>query len=96
MATAEDVRAYLELADQLIAGASKEDLGEAARLLAMNLAHYRLRYGDLPLENFVDMMQAQTVDAETAELLAAGMEQLVGVLGIIMGLDENHGTTDIH
>lgn len=77
MATPDELRAHFELAEQLIAGASKEDIAEAARLLAMNLAHYRLRYEDLPLENFVDMMQAQSVDAETAKVLAAGMEQLV-------------------
>lgn len=40
MATADDLRAYFDLADQLIAGASKEDLAEAARLLALNVAHY--------------------------------------------------------
>ena len=58
MARAEDVRAYLELADQLIAGASKEDIAEAARLLALNVAHYRQRFGDLPLENFANMMKS--------------------------------------
>ena len=39
------------------------------------------------------MLRAQTINAETAELLAAGMENLVG---IVMGLDGDHGATDIH
>ena len=34
MATADDLRAYFRLADQLIADARKDDLAEAARLLA--------------------------------------------------------------
>jgi hypothetical protein len=42
------------------------------------------------------MLRAQTINAETAELLAAGMENLVGVLGIVRGLDEDHGATDVH
>jgi hypothetical protein len=91
-----DLRAYFDLADHLIAGASKEDLAEAARLLALNVAHYQLKFGALPLENFADMLRAQTINAETAELLAASMENLVGVLGIVMGPDGDHGATDIH
>jgi len=51
-----DLAAYLALAEQLLAGASKEDLAEAARLLALNVARYRQRYGDLPLEQSSDML----------------------------------------
>ena len=96
MATPDDRRAYSDLTDQLIAGASKEHIAEAARLLAFNVAHDQLKFGALPLENFADMLRAQTINAQTAELLSAGMQQLVGGLGIVLGLDEDHGTTDIH
>ena len=96
MATANDLRAYLDLADQLIAGASKEDLAEAARLLALNVAHYQLKFGELPFDDFAGMLRAETINPETAELLAAGMENLMGVLGVVMGLDEDHGATDVH
>ena len=96
MATPDDLRAYSDLADQLIAGASKDDLAEAARLLALNVAHDHLKFGALPLENFADMLRAQTIHAETAELLSAGMQQLVGGLGIVLDLDNDYGATDIH
>jgi hypothetical protein len=46
----------------LIEKASKEQLAECARLLALNLAHYRARHGELPLEEtlaLVDMKRAQ-------------------------------------
>jgi len=56
--------------------------------------HFRL--GTLPLENFGDMLRARTINAETAELLSAGMQQLVGGLGIVLDLDKDHGATDIH
>ena len=96
MATADELRAYLELADQLIAGASKVDIAEAVRLLALNVAHYQLKFGALPLEDFAGMLRAETINPETAELLSTGMQQLVGVLGIVRGLDEDHVTTDAH
>ena len=96
MANADDLRAYFDLAEQLIAGASKEHIAEAARLLALNVAHYQLKFGALPLENFADMLRAQTINPVTAELLMTGMQQFVGVLRLAMGLDEDHGATDIH
>ena len=37
------------------------------------------------------MLRAQTINPETAELLAAGMQQLVGVLGVVIGLYGDHG-----
>ena len=93
MATPDHRRADFDLADQLIAGPSKEHIAEAARLLVLNVAHYQLKYGALLLENFADMLRAQTINPETAELLMTGMQQLVGVLGIVMGLAEHHGAT---
>ena len=38
---------YNKLADLLIEKVSKEDLAECARLLAMNVAHYQSKYGEL-------------------------------------------------
>jgi len=39
---------YYALADQLIDQSSKEALAECAWLLALNLAHYEMRYRALP------------------------------------------------
>ncbi len=39
------------LVDKLVQIADKEDLAERDRLLAMNVAHYEMRYGALPLED---------------------------------------------
>jgi hypothetical protein len=48
-------------------------------------------------EKLVSFEPASTaIDPATPELLSTGMQQLVGVLGIVMGLDENHGATDVH
>jgi hypothetical protein len=96
IATADDLRAHFDLADQLVASASKEDLAETARLLAPNVAHYQLKFGVLPLEDFTEMLRAQSIDPETAELLMTGMQQLFGVLGIVIGLNEDHAAHDVH
>ena len=80
--------AYDQLADQLVGGATKEQVAEAARLLAMNLAHYQLKYGDLPIGDFEAMIRAQVPDEEMQAILSRGMESLVGVLGLVLGLDD--------
>ena len=86
MSDLEDFDAYDQLADQLMGVATKEQVAEAARLLAMNLAHYQLRYGELPLRDFEAMMRAQAPDEEMQAILARGVEALVGVLGIVLEL----------
>ncbi len=80
---------YSKLADMLIAQASKEQVAECARFLALNLAHYKMRYGELPLEETLAMADAVEPNDEQAVMLANGMENLVGVLGAICsGLGE--------
>jgi hypothetical protein len=65
----DDFRAFYALADRLIDSASKEDVAEAARLLALNVAHYQQKYGALPFEDFAGMLRADDIDAETAKKL---------------------------
>jgi len=50
MADLSDFQQYYSLADALIANASKEQLAECARLLALNLALYQGKFGEMPLE----------------------------------------------
>ena len=63
-------------------------MAETARLLALNLAHYKIRFGEIQLENFAKLMETQEIDDETAKLVAVGMENLVGVLGLVTTQDE--------
>ena len=49
MADLAELREYYTLADRLIDQSSKEELAECARLLALNLAHYQGKYGELPV-----------------------------------------------
>ena len=80
---------YLKLADQLISVATKEDLAECARLLAINIAHYQSKYGQLPLDETLAMAYADEPNQAQLDLMTRGLETLVGVLGgIVQGFDE--------
>lgn len=68
---------YNKLADKLVGKASNDQIAECARLLALNLAHYKSRYGDLPLEETLAMLDIDEPNDKQAELLANGMENLV-------------------
>ena len=47
MADQSDLQQYYRLADILIEQASKEQLAECAKLLALNLAHYQGKFGEM-------------------------------------------------
>lgn len=79
------------LVDQLIEKASKEDIAETARLLAVNLAHYKMKYGELPLDETLAMIDfdKHKPNAEQTEMLVNGMDNLIGILGsVVMGLGQ--------
>ena len=84
----ERFKQYSALADQLIEAASKEQIAEAARLLALNAAHLTAWAGPAPTEDLTAMLRAKQINPESAAMLANGMESLVGVLGRVMGLDQ--------
>ena len=89
MADLSTFQQYYRLADALIESATKEQLGECARLLALNLAHYQARFGEMPLEDTLAVLDATEPNDEQAVLLRDGMEVLVGVLGgVLSGLGE--------
>lgn len=89
MADPSEFEQYYKLADMLIEQATKEQLAECARLLALNLAHYQGLYGEVPLGDTLSILDATEPNDKQLELLATGMETLVGVLGNVQsGLGE--------
>ena len=80
---------YNKLADQLIEKVSKDDLAECARLLALNVAHYQNKYGELPLEENLAMIGMTKPNEEQIQLINDGMEIFVGVLGnVVIGVGQ--------
>ena len=89
MADLSEFQQYYTLADRLIEDASKEQLAECARLLALNLAHYQGKFGELPLDETLAIINATEPNDGQAVLLRDGMEVLVGVLGsVLSGIGE--------
>ena len=78
-------REYYHLADKLINQATKDELAEVARLLAINCAHYESKYGEQLLDQTIDLASTDQPDAATAKLLNAGMQTLCGVLAYVTG-----------
>ena len=80
---------YNKLADLLIEQVSKEEIAECARLLAMNVAHYQSKYGELPLEEKLAMIGMTKPNEEQIQLMNDGMEIFVGVLGnVVAGIGQ--------
>ena len=89
MADLSSFQQYYRLADALIENASREQLAECARLLALNLAHYQGLYGEVSLNEVQAVLDANEPNDDQIILLARGMENLVGVLGnVLSGLGQ--------
>ena len=88
MAEPEDFVAYTRLADQLIERATKDQLADVVRLLALNIGYYQQRYGDVPQETLLKMVRAETLDEDTLALMVAGMQNLISALVEVTGLTD--------
>lgn len=73
------------MSEEMIADASKDDLAEAARILAMQAAHYARKYGEVQLPDLAHLLSATAVDDDSIGLLRDGTEALVGVLAMVTG-----------
>ncbi len=90
MTSPEDFKDYYKRLDKLIAESTKADLAECARLLALNVAHYKAKYGELPLEEHQAMLEADDIDEEMAKLLASGVLEMAVVLALVTGRSEEY------
>ncbi len=81
---------YYKRLDTMIAESTKADLAECARLLALNVAHYKAKYGELPLEEHQAMLEADDIDEEMAKLLASGVLEMAVVLALVTGRPEEY------
>lgn len=78
-------KAYERLLDKMTRNASKAEVAYCARLLAMNLAHYRIKYGELPLGNIEALIDADVLDEETVQILEKSAESMVATLALATG-----------
>ena len=74
-----------ELANILIKKASKDQLAECARLLALNLAHHQIKKGEIPVDETLSLLQVAEPSEEHLNVLMEGMLNLIGVLVNVCG-----------
>ncbi len=86
----EKFKEYYKTLDQMIAQSSKEDLAECARLLALNVADYKRRYGELPLVEHQAMLETDQIDEGLVKLLASGMLEMTMTLAVVTGRSEEY------
>ncbi len=78
-----------ELVDILLKNATKEQLADCARLLALNLAHHQMNNGEIPVEPTLTLLRSFERSEEHLNLLMEGMLNLIGVLVSVCGNQEN-------
>lgn len=74
-----------QLTNLLIKKATKEQLAECARLLALNLAHYQIKQSEIPVNETLAILGSFERNEEHLHLLIEGMLNLVGVLVNVCG-----------
>lgn len=74
-----------DILDECIAECGKEDLAAGIKLLAINLAEYRARYGPLPAPDIRRLLTDSAIDDDTAMTLAEGMLQCAVALAQVRG-----------
>lgn len=72
----------------MIADATKDQLAETARILALQAAHYARKYGDLPLPDLHALLGVTELDSETVQMLRDSAEALVGVLATMIEIGD--------
>ena len=73
--------AFLQLSDDMLLRAERGDLEECVRILAVQCAHYRSKFGELPMSDTLEVLASETMNDEQAKWIGTGLEIVVGVLG---------------
>lgn len=71
------------LTDRMINDASREALVTAARLLALQVAHYQRLHGVLPMDENIDLLESTGLSETQADRVADGLEVLAMALATI-------------
>lgn len=67
----------------MIDEASKDAIVTAASILAIQLGHYQRKFGVIPLDEAMDLLEAEGLSEDQAAWVADGLENLAVVLSSI-------------
>lgn len=78
-----EYQAYWQLAEEMITGASKEELAEALRILSMQTAYYSHKCSETEAPVVSQFVATTAMSPEYLNLLKVGSVTLVGILGAV-------------
>jgi hypothetical protein len=76
----DEFKSYYALADKLMGTMTPEQLADCLRILALHVGDYRLRFGEIPGQDFLALIGTSEISDDQARILREGMEVLVGYL----------------
>ena len=92
MSDIEEFKSYSALANQLIDAMSKEQVAECLHVMAVHLAEYQRRFGEIPRPDLLELAGAIELNDQQARLVRDGMELLVGYLASVRdGWEDEEG-----
>src|SRR4051812_26862314 len=88
MSNLDEFKQYYSLSSKLMEELTKEQLAEVARILALGVADYQARFGDIPRADLLKLLRATEISEEQVKLLCDGMLTLIGYLALILDDDQ--------
>ena len=79
----DEFKSYVALANQLIDAMAKEQVAECLHVMAVHLAEYQRRFGEIPRPDLLELAGTTELNDQQARLVRDGMELLVGYLASI-------------
>lgn len=85
--------AYYAQGDELVKRATKEEIAEAGRLLAMHVAYYHGRYGAVPDDEVLRAMAAGSLAETDVAQLTMSAAMFAKTLGMVLSGDDTDAST---
>ena len=77
-----------KLTDKMINEASNAAIVDAARMLAIQVGHYQRKFGALPLEDAIDLLETKALNEDQAAWVADGLENLAIAIASVKDDDQ--------
>lgn len=74
---------FTTLTDRMIHDSSRDGIAIAARLLAVHLGRYQKKFGAMPFDEAIDLLESKGLDENQADQVADGLEILAMALASV-------------
>ncbi len=67
----------------LVQDSNRSELGQCTKLLAMYIAIYKQRYGDIAIESYMQISEDSSVNQELSQIIQDGIEEASTMLRMV-------------